>query len=226
MKVAAMEGVWETSSNVPLLLFAWPDQENQTNRFEIGVPSLASFVLTHDWNGEVLGLNEVAVEEQPPVALIFWSFRVMVSLGLLMILFALTGLFLRRGDKFWRTTWFLQSLRVMTIAPFVAVLAGWFVTETGRSPWLVYGMLDYSAAITPSLTGGMALFTLIGYVMVYSMVFSAGVYYLMRVLFEGLEANHVKPEAQTERPKRPLSAVHTKFEIGKTNGRAVSQGAH
>ena len=226
MKVAAMEGHWETGTNVPLLLFAIPDQENQTNHFEIGIPSLASFVLTHDWNGELLGLNEVAVDKQPPVAIVFWSFRIMVALGLLMILFALTGLVLRRGGKFWRTRWFLQGLRVMSITPFIAVLSGWFVTEVGRSPWLVYGMLDYSAAITPSLTGVMALFTLIGYVVVYSMVFSAGLYYLMRVLFEGLEADYEKPESQTERPKRPLSAAHTTFEIGKINGQPANQGGH
>src|SRR5690554_702016 len=82
VKVAAMEGNWETSRNVPLLLFAIPDQENQTNRFEIGIPNLASFILTHEWDGEVPGLNEVAIEEQPPVGIVFWSFRVMVGLGL------------------------------------------------------------------------------------------------------------------------------------------------
>jgi cytochrome d ubiquinol oxidase subunit I len=87
-------------------------------------------------------------------------------------------------------------------------------------------MLDYSAAITPSLTGTMALFTLIGYVVVYSMVFSAGLYYLMRVLFEGLEADYEQPESLTERPKRPLSAAHTQFEIGKITGRPVTQGEH
>ncbi|WP_144776789.1 cytochrome ubiquinol oxidase subunit I [Marinobacter maritimus] len=227
MKVAAMEGNWETSRNVPLLLFAIPDQENQTNLFEIGIPGVASLILTHDWNGEVPGLEEVSVEEQPPVAIVFWSFRVMVGLGLLMILFAIVGLALRVGDRFWRTRWFLQGMRFMSVTPFIAVLAGWFVTEIGRGPWLVYGMMTQAEAVTPSLTGGMALFTLIGYVVVYSLVFSAGVYYLMRVLYVGLEVDYDEAPEQAERPKRPLSASHVPFEMHEdSKSNPASQGDH
>lgn len=211
-KVAAMEGNWETSRNVPLLLFAIPDQENQTNHFEIGIPSLASLILTHDWDGEVPGLNEVAVEEQPPVAVVFWSFRIMVGLGVLMILFAITGLLLRPGGRLYEARWYLQGLRFMSITPFIAVLTGWFVTEVGRAPWLVYGMMTHAESVTPSLTGGMALFTLIGYVVVYSLVFSAGVYYLMRVLYVGLEDEDHQENA-SDRPARPLSAAHVPFEM-------------
>jgi cytochrome d ubiquinol oxidase subunit I len=226
-KVAAMEGNWETSRNVPLLLFAIPDQENQRNLYEVGIPSLASFILTHEWDGEVPGLNEVAVDEQPPVAIVFWSFRVMVGIGLLMIAFALAGLLLRVGDRYWRSRWFLQGMRGMSLTPFVAVLAGWFVTEIGRAPWLVYGMMTQTQALTPSLTGGMALFTLIGYVVVYAMVFSAGVYYLMRVLFVGLE-DQQDDEHEVERPKRPFSATHVPFEIegDRQHGEPANQGGH
>ena len=213
MKVAAMEGNWETSRNVPLLLFAIPDQENQTNHFEVAIPSLASLILTHEWDGEVPGLNEVAVDEQPPVAIVFWSFRVMVGLGMLMILFGLAGLVLRAGGRYWRTPWFLHGLRFMSLTPFVAVLAGWFVTEIGRAPWLVYGLMNQSEAVTPSLTGGMALFSLIGYIVVYALVFSAGVYYLMRVLYVGMEDDDVEEGYEAERPKRPFSATHVPFEI-------------
>ncbi|KPQ30092.1 MAG: cytochrome d ubiquinol oxidase subunit I [Marinobacter excellens HL-55] len=231
MKVAAMEGNWETSRNVPLLLFAIPDQANQTNHFEIGIPSLASFVLTHEWDGEVPGLNEVAVEEQPPVAIVFWSFRVMVGLGMLMILFALAGLFLRVKGRYFQNRWFLQGLRFMSITPFIAVLAGWFVTEVGRSPWLVYGMMTQAESVTPSLTGAMALFTLIGYVVVYGLVFSAGVYYLMRVLYVGLEDNDEEYDHEDDRPARPLSAAHVPFEIepGKdavNHAKPINQGGH
>lgn len=226
-KVSAMEGNWETSRNVPLLLFAIPDQENQTNLFEIGIPGLASLILTHDWNGEVPGLKEVSAEEQPPVAIVFWSFRVMVGLGLLMILFAFTGLALRAGDRYWRSRWFLQSMRFMSITPFIAVLAGWFVTEIGRAPWLVYGMMTQAEAVTPSLTGGMALFTLIGYVLVYSLVFSAGVYYLMRVLYVGLEDDYDEEPDLFERPKRPMSASHVPFEMHEgSKSNPASQGDH
>ncbi|WP_404362537.1 cytochrome ubiquinol oxidase subunit I [Marinobacter sp.] len=213
MKVAAMEANWETSSHVPLVLFAWPDQENQTNLYELSVPGLASLILTHEWDGVVPGLNEVPRAEQPPVAIVFWSFRVMVGIGIVMILVALTGLVLRAGGRYWRTPWFLQTLRVMSITPFIAVLAGWFVTEMGRSPWLVQGLMNHQAGVTPSLTGGMALFTLIGYIVVYSLVFTAGLYYLMRVLYAGPEDPHNTEEYESDRPKRPFSAAHVPFEI-------------
>lgn len=211
MKIAAMEANWETRSNVPLLLFAIPDQENQTNHFEVGIPSLASLILTHEWDGVVPGLKEVASDRQPPVAIVFWSFRVMVGMGVLMILTAFVGLFLRVGGRVYKTRWYLQLLRVMSIAPFLAVLTGWFVTETGRAPWLVYGMMDQAASVTPSLTGWMALFTLIGYIIVYALVFTGGVYYLFRVLQVGLEDNDAIDE-EHDRPMRPFSSSHVSFE--------------
>ncbi|WP_339721850.1 cytochrome ubiquinol oxidase subunit I [uncultured Paraglaciecola sp.] len=208
-KVAAMEGNWETSSGVPLLLFAIPDNENQTNHFEVGIPKLASFVLTHDWDGEVPGLKDVPVEEQPPVFIVFWSFRIMVALGLLMIAFAAWGLFLRLKGRYYQSTYFLNGLRLMSLSPFIAVLAGWVVTESGRAPWLIYGQMTHAQGLTPSLTGGMALFTLIGYIVVYSLVFSAGVYYLLKVFRGGVEkANAPHELEEIERPMRPFSAAH------------------
>lgn len=226
-KVAAMEGNWETSSNVPLLLFAIPDQDAQTNHFEIGIPSLASMILTHEWDGVVPGLKDFPREEQPPVAIVFWSFRIMVGIGTLMILVGLTGLALRRGGRYFQSSWFLQVLRAMSIAPFIAVLTGWFVTEVGRAPWLVYGIMDHASAVTPSLTGGMALFTLIGYIVVYALVFSAGVYYLMRVLYVGLEDRNDEEEHEAERPARPFSATHVPFEYGEDkHSNPTSQGGH
>jgi cytochrome d ubiquinol oxidase subunit I len=221
VKVAAMEGNWETGTNVPLLLFALPDQANQTNHLEVGIPGLASLILAHDFQGEVPGLDQAPAAEQPPVAIVFWAFRIMVGLGFLMIGFALAGLLLRPGGRFATTNWFLQGLRLMSFTPFLAVLAGWFVTEVGRAPWLVYGMMTQAEGLTPSLTGGMALFTLIGYMVVYAMVFSAGVYYLMRVLHDGLEARDDAHDA--DRPKRPLSAAHVPFEF---NEDVVRQGGY
>ncbi|MBA3987903.1 MAG: cytochrome ubiquinol oxidase subunit I [Idiomarina sp.] len=212
MKVAAMEGNWETSEGVPLLLFAIPDQENQTNRFEVAIPKLASFILTHDWDGEVPGLNEVAPEEQPPVAIVFWAFRVMVGIGLLMILVAFTGLVLRRKQAYAHTPWFLNTLRYMAVTPFIAVLAGWFVTEIGRAPWLIYGEFTHAEGLTPSLTGGMALFTLIGYILVYAAIFGAGLYYLMRVLRTGAEQRTYGYDKAGKRPKRPLSIADADWE--------------
>ncbi|QFU01848.1 Cytochrome bd-II ubiquinol oxidase subunit 1 [Halomonas sp. THAF5a] len=210
-KVAAMEGNWERSANTPLLLFAWPDQQAQENRFEIGIPGLASLILTHHVDGEVPGISEVPPEEQPPVWIVFWSFRIMVALGLAMIGAALAGLWLRRGGRVYEHRGFLQLMRVMTVTPFIAVLAGWVVTEAGRAPWVVYGLMSHAEALTPSLTGGMALFTLVGYMAVYAVVFLCGVYYLTRVVRQGMlpEPAH---DDEVERPKRPLSAAHVPFE--------------
>jgi cytochrome d ubiquinol oxidase subunit I len=209
IKVAAMEGNWETQPGVPLLLFAIPDQEAETNHFEIKIPKLASYVLTHDPDGVVPGLKDVPAAERPPVFIVFWSFRVMVGLGLLMIVFAVWGLLLRRSGKIYTSKIFLNGLRLMSISPFLAVLAGWVVTESGRAPWLIYGQMTHAQGLTPSLTGGMALFSLIGYVLVYAMVFSAGIYYLLQVFKGGIEHTDISHELTTvERPSRPLSAAH------------------
>jgi cytochrome d ubiquinol oxidase subunit I len=214
-KVAAMEGNWERATGVPLLLFAWPDQKAQTNHFEIAIPKLASFILTHDWEGELPGISETPYAEQPPVFIVFWAFRVMVGIGLVMIAFGLTGLVLRRGGRYWQTPWFLNGMRWMSFTPFLAVLAGWVVTETGRAPWLIYGVMTHAQGLTPSLTGGMALFTLIGYIVVYAMVFSAGLYYLFRVLQAGLEEDlSAEDTHEVERASRPLSATHVRLEQG------------
>lgn len=213
-KVAAMEANWEAQSNVPLLLFALPDQDAQTNRFEIGIPSLASLILTHHSDGEVPGISDVARDEQPPVAIVFWSFRVMVGLGLLMIGVALTGLLLRRRGRVYESSRYLKTLVVMIGSPFLAVLAGWIVTESGRAPWLVYGVMSHAQGLTPSLSGSMALFTLLGYIGVYSVVFYAGIYYLTRVVRNGMLPAPEEVAGETGRPKRPLSAAHTPFDDG------------
>ncbi|WP_434985519.1 cytochrome ubiquinol oxidase subunit I [Vreelandella zhaodongensis] len=213
-KVAAMEGNWEASTNVPLLLFAIPDQEAQTNHFEIGIPNLASIILTHSPSGEVPGLSEAALEEQPPVLIVFWAFRVMVGIGLLMMAVSLVGLLMRRNGKVYQHPGYLKALVAMIPMPFVAVLAGWVVTESGRAPWLVYGMMTHAEGITPSLTGPMALFTLVGYVLVYAVVFYAGIYYLSRVVSNGMlpEEERETTGENFKRPMRPFSAAHTPFD--------------
>ncbi|EAQ33084.1 cytochrome ubiquinol oxidase subunit I [Idiomarina baltica] len=210
-KVAAMEANWETQKNVPLLLFAIPDQEAQKNHFEVGIPSMASLILTHEWDGEVPGIKEMPRDQQPNVPVVFWSFRIMVAMGVLMVLFAITGLILRKNKAYARNRWFLQGLRLMSLAPFVAVLSGWFVTEVGRAPYLVYGQMTQAEALTPSLTGGMALFTLIGYIAVYACVFAAGAYYLTRVIRAGTEAAE-QHDDEKHRAKRPLSAAEADFD--------------
>jgi len=186
-KVAAMEGNWETSSNVPLLLFAIPDQENQTNHFEIGIPSLASIILKHSPDGVVPGMDILPRDEQPPVAAVFWSFRVMVGIGMLMLLAGLLGLLSRCIGWLYTPNLFHYFMTAMIPAPFIAVVAGWFVTEMGRSPWLVYGMMSYSEAITPSLTSGLALTSLIGFGLVYAVVYASGLVYIVKTVKKGTE---------------------------------------
>ncbi|CBV42340.1 cytochrome ubiquinol oxidase subunit I [Halomonas elongata] len=211
-KVAAMEGNWETQSHTPLLLFAWPDQDAQGNLVEFGIPGLASLILTHHVGGEVPGISEVPPSEQPPVWMVFWSFRLMVALGVAMIGVALAGLWLRVKGRLYDQRGFLQLMRVMSVSPFLAVLAGWFVTEIGRAPWLVYGVMDQAEALTPSLSGWMALTTLVGYIAVYAIVFWAGFYYLTRVVRQGMLPDLEPHDDEVERPARPLSAAHVPFE--------------
>jgi cytochrome d ubiquinol oxidase subunit I len=145
-KVAAMEGVWETDRNVPLLLFAWPDEEQRRNRFEVGIPGGASLILRHDVQGEIQGLNDFP-DAHPPVKPVFFGFRVMVGVGLLMLASSWLGVWLTRGGREPPRRW-LRFMVAMTFSGWVATLAGWYVTEVGRQPWLVQGVLPTAAAAT------------------------------------------------------------------------------
>ncbi len=209
-KVAAMEGNWETRSGAPFYLFALPDSEQETNRFAVGIPNAASLVLTHQWDGEVPGLKEVSAEERPPVGIVFWSFRIMLAIGFLMLAVAAWSAWLRWRGTALENRRFLTTLQWMIPLPFVAVLTGWFVTEVGRSPWLIYGEMTLAEGLTPSLTGGMALFSLIGYVLVYAVVFTAGVYYVTRIVRKGPEA--VGKIDEPGHAKRPFSAADVSFD--------------
>lgn len=212
IKVAAMEGHWETKKGAPLILFAVPDSSAEKNHFEIAIPYLGSLILTHSLDGEVQGLKSVAPEDRPPVGIVFWSFRVMVAIGMLFILLSWAALVQMLRGKLEQSPRLLKVLSISYPLPFIAVLAGWFVTEVGRQPWIVYGMMRLSEAVTPSLTGWMVLVTLIGYIAVYSVVFGAGVYYLRRVIVAGPEPLDSQVESTSARPKRPLSALETQFD--------------
>ena len=158
-KVAAMEGVWHTEQGAPLLLFAIPDEETKTNYFEIGIPNMASFILTHDVNGEIKGLNEFE-GVHPPVAPVFYSFRVMVGMGVLMLGTAWAGAFyLYRQNKL--PDWLNKVFIGMSFSGWIATLAGWYVTEVGRQPYLMSGVLTTRDAVTGLPPANIALtFTL------------------------------------------------------------------
>jgi len=206
-KVAAMEGHWETKEGAPLVLFALPDQEAQTNRYELGIPHLGSLILTHEWNGQVRGLKEWAPSEQPNVPIVFTSFRVMVGIGLIMIALGLVGAVLLWRRRLFTSRWFLRAQALSIPLGFVAVLAGWFVTEVGRQPYIVYGAMRTSEAISP-VPAGSILTTLVLFVVVYGIIFGAGMFYMIRLARKGPEADQgVSQEPAGGRPSRPLSAV-------------------
>jgi cytochrome bd ubiquinol oxidase subunit I len=159
-KIAAMEGIWDTQRGASAVLFALPDEKTQTNKFEIAIPKLASIYLTHDINGEVKGLKDFA-GKHPPVAPVFWAFRLMVGIGMLMLAVGWLGAWqLRKKGEI--KPWLARVLVAMTFAGWVATLAGWYVTEIGRQPYLVYGVLTTAQAAatipTPMLAGTLAMY--------------------------------------------------------------------
>jgi cytochrome d ubiquinol oxidase subunit I len=182
-KLAAMEGIWETQKGVPAVLFAIPDQATQSNKYEIAIPKLASFYLTHDWDGEVKGIKDFA--EHPPVGPVFWAFRIMVGVGLLMLAVSWFASYeLRFKDGLSRRT--AMVLVAMTFAGWVALVSGWYVTEIGRQPWLVQGVLTTAQAASQVPAGNIAL-SLAMYLTLYAALLSA---YVSVVFYLANKATH------------------------------------
>jgi cytochrome d ubiquinol oxidase subunit I len=207
-KLAAMEGIWATGTRQPAVLFALPDEAAEANRMEVAIPGLASLYLTHDWDGVVRGLKDFPRDERPPVAPVFFAFRLMV--GMWGIMFALTAwaLWLAWRRRLFDSRAYLRVATWCIPAGYVAVTAGWVTTEVGRQPYVVYGLLRTADAVTPSLTGADVLVSLLVYVIVYAVVFGAGAYYLVQMVRRGLpEAVEGHEPRLDERPARPLSAA-------------------
>ena len=188
-----MEGNWETGPGKPLLLFAWPDEENQRNDFEIGIPHGASLILTHSFDGEVPGLKDAAPEDQPPVAIVFFAFRIMVGIGLLMILTAWLGVYLRKRLPASRL--YLRWLVLMGPSGFIATLAGWTVTEVGRQPWVIYGLMRTADGVSPTLTAGTVATSLMLFVIVYNLILAAYLYFLVKLINQGPDEHAPPPPA-------------------------------
>lgn len=199
-KIAAMEGVWETTAGAPLLLFAVPDEETRENKYEVAIPKLASLILTHDSAGEIKGLNEF-IGEHPPVAALFYSFRIMVGVGMLMLLASWVA-----GWQVWRhaalTPWVARALVAMTFSGWVATIAGWYVTEIGRQPYLVYGVLRTADAAS-KVPAPMIGLSLGAYLLVYVILLTAfisTVFYMARKANAPVPAKAMTPVPGTDKP--------------------------
>lgn len=194
-KIAAMEGVWETEKGAPLLLFAWPDEATRSNRLAIGIPKGASLILTHEADGEIKGLNEFK-GAHPPVAPLFFGFRIMVGVGVLMLLVSWFGwwLYRRRGwvaEQLPRPL--LWVLTAMTFSGWVATVAGWYVTEIGRQPFVVYGLLR-TAEVASTVAPSMIAFTLTLYMTMYLALIVAYVAVLKYMAEKPESALHQEPD--------------------------------
>ena len=211
VKLAAMEGHWETHRGAPLILWAVPNSATESNSQVIEIPKLGSLILTHEWNGEVLGLKSFSRDERPPVAPVFYAFRAMVAIGFAML--GLVGWSLlrwRRGLQ--NSKWLLRTWMLLTPAGFAAVLAGWYTAEIGRQPYVVYGLMRTADAVT-AIDANSVLTSLFVFGTVYLFVFTAGTWYLFKLLRKGpqpVDASQLHPSMGTA--VHPMSAADEKFE--------------
>jgi cytochrome d ubiquinol oxidase subunit I len=231
-KLAAIEGHWENTGNegTPLILFGWPDMKREQTRFKIEVPRLGGLILAHDWNGTIPGLKEFKPEDRPNSTVVFWTFRVMVGLGMLMILLGLWSALLRWRGSMWDNRLFQKFALLMGPAGVLAILAGWLTTEIGRQPWVVYGLMRTANAVSdhgvPEMTLTLALF-----VLVYAAVFGTGMGYLGRLILVGPKPHEgARPEeggpGKERHPMRPLSASTEENDlVGNTTSTANTPGS-
>jgi cytochrome bd ubiquinol oxidase subunit I len=217
-KIAALEGHWESKpgASVPLILFGWPDMAAEMTSYAVEIPYLGSLILTHEWNGRVPGLKEFAPENRPNSTIVFWSFRVMVGLGLLMLLLGVLSLWLRWRQRLFRSNLFLRFAVLMGPSGLIAILAGWYTTEIGRQPWIVYGVMRTKDAVSNHSAVTLSA-TLIVIIVMYFTVFGTGISYMLKLVAKGPEASGHEDaaserDAQIRRPSRPLSAAPDSFD--------------
>ena len=212
-KIAAIEGHWSNKpgESVPLVLFGWPDMQAQKDLAAIEIPHLGSLILTHTWDGQIKGLSEFPPQDRPDSTIIFWTFRLMVGLGLLMLLLGFGGAWLRWRGRLYQQRLFLRFAVAMGPAGIIAILAGWITTEVGRQPWVVYGVMRTADAV--SRHSALALSTsLAAFVLLYCAVFGTGISYLMKLVARGPDrgigtATPGDSDQPQQRPARPLSAA-------------------
>ena len=192
-KLAAMESLWETQKRAPVYMFAWPDPENERNAVEIGrIPGLLSFLVLHDINGEVPGLRDFPKDERPPVLITSFAFKGMVGLGCLFILLTVVGWFKRK--KLLESPGYLRIMMWSIPLPYLAIQLGWLVTEIGRQPWIVYGLVKTSDAVSPIATSQVAI-TLIGFILLYGLLGASGFFLIARKAIKGPDMD-LEPDPQ------------------------------
>jgi cytochrome d ubiquinol oxidase subunit I len=204
IKVAAMEAHWDGSKPGELVLIAWPDEQAEINRYAISIPHLGSLILTHSLDGRYPGLTSVPPADRPPVVPVFFAFRIMVGIGLLMIAAALIGALLWWRGRLFDTRWYLQLVGQGWWLGFVAVISGWIVTETGRQPWVIHGVMRTAQAASPVPAASVAV-SLCLFVVVYGIVFAMGIYYINRLIARGPPAE--MPAAPDLAPGRPIASA-------------------
>jgi cytochrome d ubiquinol oxidase subunit I len=211
-KIAAIEGHWENTpgEGVPLTLFGWPDMQAETNHFAVEVPHLGSLILTHSFNGQFPGLKEFAPQDRPNATVVFWTFRIMVGLGLLMIALGFCAAWARWRGRLFESRALQRWALYMGPTGLIAIIAGWLTTEIGRQPWIVYGLMRTVDAVTPHGAPEVAL-TLALFVVVYFLVFGAGIGYILQLIRKTPESASEPPTASAHgaerRPARPMSAA-------------------
>ncbi len=221
IKIAAMEGHWEDDGPAALVLFAIPDQKAEKNRAEIALPGLASVVLTHSTTGRVPALKDVPPEDRPPVANVFYAFRIMVGIGMLLILLGLVGAFLWWRKRVFETRWYLRFAGYAWPAGFIAILAGWVTTESGRQPYVAYGILRTADAISP-VAASTVMTSLIAFMVTYLAVFSIGVYYIRKLIKNGPKGAAIEPPTHDQAlANRPLATAQHPTREARSGGSSI-----
>jgi cytochrome d ubiquinol oxidase subunit I len=198
-KIAAMEGHWETRAGQPLILLGWPSMAAETTHYAVELPKLGSLILTHDWNGTVKGLKAWPPEERPNATIVFWSFRIMVGIGVLMLLAGAWSLLQRYRRQLTGSTALLRFAVLLSPAGFIAVVAGWITTEVGRQPYTVYGLLRTAQSVSPIDAAAVAA-SLLAFIVVYFAVFGAGTFYMLRLMLHAPQLD--EPDIEKGVPQR------------------------
>ncbi|MGH6768063.1 MAG: cytochrome ubiquinol oxidase subunit I [Xanthobacteraceae bacterium] len=206
VKIAAMEAHWHSDRPADFHIFAWPDEEAGENRYAISIPNAASLILTHRLNGLIIGLRDIAPKNRPPVKPVFFAFRIMLAIGLFMIAAAVVGAWLLWRGILLEARWYLWIVARSWWTGFVAVISGWIVTETGRQPWVVQGLMRTADATSPH-AAPTVMVSLAMFVVVYGIVFAMGIYYINRLIVKGPD-DRASETPQHGLPSRPISSAH------------------